>query len=145
MIRAVLDANIIVSGFPASSGTLAALIEHWRAGQFRIVVSYHIMREVERAWSKPYWQPRFAPPLVERALAVLQIEGEVTPLTVPVEGVATHPEDDKVLATAISGRADYLVTGDWQLQRLGSYRGVGILSPRQFLALLEDEDIVNRG
>jgi predicted nucleic acid-binding protein len=53
--------------------------------------------------------------------------------------VATHPEDDLVLATAVSAHADYLVTGDRKLQRLGSYQGVRILSPREFLAVLAPE------
>jgi predicted nucleic acid-binding protein len=58
-------------------------------------------------------------------------------ITVEVRGVATHPEDDLILATAISARADYLVTGDRQLQALGSYQGVQIVSPRQFLTILQ--------
>jgi predicted nucleic acid-binding protein len=63
-----------------------------------------------------------------------------------VTGVASHPEDDPILATAVSASADYLVTGDRQLQRLGSYRGVSIVSPREFLDLLDrlerDDEIV---
>jgi hypothetical protein len=42
-----------------------------------------------------------------------------------------------VLAAAVSADADYLVTGDRQLQRLGTYEGVRIVSPRDFLALLD--------
>jgi predicted nucleic acid-binding protein len=50
--------------------------------------------------------------------------------------VATHPEDDLILATAVSARADYLVTGDQQLQGLGTYQDVTVASPRQFLEIL---------
>ena len=39
----------------------------------------------------------------------------------------------EVLATAVSGRVDYLVTGDRPLQEVGSYRGVTILSPAIFV------------
>lgn len=60
-------------------------------------------------------------------------------ITVEVHGVAAHPEDDLVLATALSGQADYLVTGDLKLQRLGTHQGVQILSPRAFLDVLERE------
>ncbi|MBI4492031.1 MAG: hypothetical protein HY690_04490 [Chloroflexi bacterium] len=63
-------------------------------------------------------------------------EATITPLTAVVQGVATHPEDDLVLATAVSAGADYLVTGDHHLQELGTYRDVTILSPRAFLDLL---------
>jgi predicted nucleic acid-binding protein len=44
--------------------------------------------------------------------------------------------DDLILATALSAQADYLVTGDSQLQGLGAYRGVAIISPREFLSRL---------
>ncbi len=61
-------------------------------------------------------------------------------ITVVVDGVATHPEDDHVLATVVSARARYLVTGDKKRQRLRRYRGVTILSPRDFLILLDRID-----
>jgi hypothetical protein len=59
-----------------------------------------------------------------------------SPITVSVAGTATHPEDDLILATALSVGVDYLVTGDSKLQRLRSYQGVTILSPRAFLEAL---------
>jgi putative PIN family toxin of toxin-antitoxin system len=40
--------------------------------------------------------------------------------------------DDWVLATALAGEAALIVTGDDDLLTLGSYRGVAILTPRQF-------------
>ena len=46
-----------------------------------------------------------------------------------------------MLATAVSAQADYLVTGDIQLQKLGTYGGVTILSPRAFLDLLQGEGL----
>jgi predicted nucleic acid-binding protein len=43
-----------------------------------------------------------------------------------------------VLATVIAGDADILVTGDRQLQRLGTYGDARILSPKEMLELLLD-------
>jgi hypothetical protein len=63
------------------------------------------------------------------------------PITVEVRKVATHPEDDVVLATALSADAEYLATGDRKLQVLGSYRTVTILPPRAFVDLLNPEDM----
>ena len=144
MIRAVFDSTTIVSAFPAApGGILAALVDRWRVGAFGLVVSEHILGEVARAWTKPYWRPRFSQAQVERVLALLRQDAEVTPVTVQISGVATHPEDDLVLAAAVSAGADYLVSGDKQLQRLGRYGGVLIRSPRDFLTLLDqqgDED-----
>jgi predicted nucleic acid-binding protein len=55
---------------------------------------------------------------------------------VPVTGVASHPEDDVVLATALSGSAQYLVTGDHGLLELRTYRDLIIVSVHEFLATL---------
>jgi predicted nucleic acid-binding protein len=54
-----------------------------------------------------------------------------------VAGVAPHPEDDLVLAAAVTAEADFLVTGDKRFLAVGSYAGVTILSPRAFLDVLE--------
>jgi predicted nucleic acid-binding protein len=61
-------------------------------------------------------------------------------LTIPVSGVATHPEGDLVLATGLSAGADYLGTRDRRLLKLGSHLGLRIVSPGELLAiLLQDE------
>lgn len=47
--------------------------------------------------------------------------------------VRRDPDDDKLLECAVGDRAECLVTGDRDLLALGSYRGVQILSVRNFL------------
>lgn len=141
MIRAVLDANVLVSGFPAASGTMADLIDRWRVGVFQLVSSQHIIDEVSRAWTKPYWEARFSPAQVDRALALLEQEADVTPITVQAMGIATHAEDDMVLATAVSAQVDYVVSGEKGLLNVGSYQGVVSRSPRAFLEMLEQEEV----
>jgi putative PIN family toxin of toxin-antitoxin system len=101
------------------------------------VTSEPILAEVERAWTKPYWRRRIAADRAALVLALLRRFAEVVPVSAHVYGIATHPEDDTVLATAISARAPYLVTGDKGLLGVGRFRGVAILTPRDFLNLLE--------
>jgi predicted nucleic acid-binding protein len=54
-------------------------------------------------------------------------------------GIATHPEDDVIVATAVLGNAELLVTGDRQLLKLGRVEGVRIVDSRMFLEMLNDE------
>jgi predicted nucleic acid-binding protein len=57
-----------------------------------------------------------------------------------VQGVATHPEDDPILATALSAGADYLVTGDRRLRdRVPLFRGIPLISPSEFRDVLSRE------
>jgi putative PIN family toxin of toxin-antitoxin system len=47
--------------------------------------------------------------------------------------VCRNPKDDKLLELATSGNADFLVTGDKDLLVLNPFRGVEIITPREFL------------
>jgi uncharacterized protein len=142
VIRAVLDANALVSGFASArdpASTPGELVRRWRAEAFELIVSEHLRAEVLRTFREPYFRRQLSPAQAGRATALLRYRATQIPLTVEVHDVATHPEDDLVLATAVSARAEYLVTGDEKLQRLGSYEGVRIVSPRAFLEILQRE------
>lgn len=140
MSTAVFDTNVLASAFvgltrPAS--TPGALMGHWYARHFDLVLSDVILGELEGALEQPYFRRRLTPMQIARDLLVLREDASFTAVTVEVHGVATHPEDDLILATAVSAQVDYLVTGDTKLQRLGVYEGVRIVSPRQFLEIVE--------
>jgi predicted nucleic acid-binding protein len=102
-------------------------------------VSGHILDELRRTLATPYFSRTLSAQDQAEALELLATDAILIPLTIQVVGVATHPEGDLILATAVSAGADYLVTGDSKLQNLGSYQGVTIVSPREFLELLDQE------
>jgi uncharacterized protein len=135
MTRVVLDANTLASGAITTTGTLASIIDAWRNGKYTVIVSEPILVELERTLQKPYFQQRLTNEQSSRFITLLRKRAILSPITISVHGVATHPEDDLILATALSAKANYLVTGDAKLQKLGTYSGVRILSPRAFLDL----------
>jgi putative PIN family toxin of toxin-antitoxin system len=47
------------------------------------------------------------------------------------------PKDNKFLELALSGNADFIITGDADLLSLHPWRGIAILSPADYLALSE--------
>jgi len=53
-----------------------------------------------------------------------------------VRVIKDDPSDDHVLSAALEAEAEYIVTGDRHLLALGSYRGIKIVQPHEFLALL---------
>lgn len=141
MIHAVLDTNVLASGvlrFEREESTPGAILRAWYAEAFVLVTSDHLIAEIERTLAKPYFAQRIPEARRATALTAFVQDAARATITVGVSGVASHPKDDLVLATAVSAGADYLVTGDRKLQALGSYRGVIIVSPRVFLSLLTD-------
>ena len=134
MIRAVLDANILVSAVLVPNGMPARILLAALARMFRCFASDVIVSEVLTTLSRDRVRRRYALDLyaITRIKGFLESRAVRVPISVTVQGVATHPEDDLILATAVSARADYLVTGDRQLLALGEYQGVQIVTPRTF-------------
>ncbi len=67
-----------------------------------------------------------------RFLADLLEKSAVIPITEPIT-VCRDPDDDKFLELAVSGNADYLVSGDNDLLALHPFRAIPILRPAEFL------------
>ena len=68
--------------------------------------------------------------------------GVVATLVEPTEAldaVADDPDDNRVLECAVAGGASYVVSGDAHLLKLGNYQGIAMLTPRDFLSVLELE------
>ena len=142
MSAAVLNTNVLASGFLGyyiSASTPGELLRRWRGEVFGLVTSEQILVELGRTFTRPYFSRRLSVTECAENIALLRTRLTLVSITVEIHGIATHPEDDLVLATAMSGHADYLVTGDLKLQRLGTYQGVRILSPRDFPNVLEQE------
>lgn len=56
--------------------------------------------------------------------------------------IPEDPEDDKFIACAIEGKAEYIVSEDKDLRRLGKYGPIQIVGKQAFLRILEGEEAV---
>jgi putative PIN family toxin of toxin-antitoxin system len=138
-LQVVLDANTLASGAVAAPGTtLAEVIDRWMSDEYDVVLSQAILTELHRTFANPYFTGRLSIQERTEYLALVSQHALLIPITATVQSIATHPEDDVVLATAESANASYLVTGDRKLQGLSSYKNIRILSPAAFLAVLRN-------
>ena len=76
-------------------------------------------------------------PLADRleVLELLLKNAAVVDITEPV-AACRDPDDDKFLELAVNGSATCVVTGDADLLALHPFRGIPILTPADFLALV---------
>jgi uncharacterized protein len=141
MIRATLDTNVLAPGIITSPQTVnGQVIQAWRENKYSLVLSEAILTELSRTLSEPYFSARLTAAQIEATVNLFRSEATIVPLLVTVAGVATHPEDDLILATALSGKAHYLVTRDEKLQeKVQEYKGVSIISPLVFLQRLRED------
>src|SRR5207248_6610231 len=118
MIRATLDTNVLAPGIITSPQTVnGQVIQAWRDNKYSLVLSEAILTELSRTLSQPYFSARLTAAQIEATLNLFHSEATIVPRLVSVSGVATHSEDDLILATALSGRVDYLVNRDEKLHQ----------------------------
>lgn len=137
MIRFVLDTNVLLS-IALPRNRLRSLVEAWQEGRCRLLLSSEIFDEYLRVLTYPKF--RLPPDHIKRIL-----EQEVRPyaelihVTSQVNVITADPTDNKFLACAVDGHADVIVSGDRHLLVLKQYRGIAILTARQFLDSLAIE------
>lgn len=130
-MRVVLDTNTLISAL-LFSGTASRLVPLWQSGEITPLLSKAMLQEYLRALTYPKFR------LSDQAIRGL-IEEEVLPFVKTIEVrkrltvVRRDPDDNKFLECAVTGGAQYLVTGDRDLLELGSYRGISIVTAGEFL------------
>ena len=140
MLRAVLDANVLVSALIRPKGPPGQiLVRLLRDRAFTLVTSAAILTEVRRSLAYPRVRKHLvvSDDDLDLWVASLGLVGEPVEGRVQIAAVAEDPQDDKYIAAALEGRAQFVVTGDAHLLALGTYEGVRIVPPRVFLGLLK--------
>ena len=139
LVRAVLDTNVYVSGTILSRGVPCEVLEEWRQNEFILVTSEAILAEIERVLRYPRIRRRYSITAQDaaRLMDSLRADALVVPGEVEVSRTSDDPDDDKFLACALEAQAECIVTGDPHLLSLGSYHGIAILTPREFLERLQ--------
>lgn len=139
MIRAVLDANIYVSACIRPQGPPGRILRLLLDQAFQLVGSDAIFDEVRRSLKYPQVRRYLSLTNVEsdRWIIALALIAEPTEGRLKIRAVEKDPDDDKYLAAALEGRAGYLVSGDSDLLELHEYKGVSIVTAREFLSVIE--------
>lgn len=61
----------------------------------------------------------------------------IPPMTEPIPSVVRDPKDDYLLAHALMGEADYVVSGDKDLLTLEDVEGITFVTAGEFVDLLD--------
>jgi len=141
-VRVLLDTNVLVSTAIKPDGKPAQIFARATI-RFELICSEYILEELADVLVRPRIQKKYkdlvAPERREQFIAL------VRSLAVMVEtqtllDVVSDKADNPVLAGAVDGHADYLVSGDPHLLALQSYQGCQIVNPDHFLAVLHKEE-----
>ena len=114
MIKIVIDTNIWVRGLLAGR-TAIPVLEAWREGRFQVIASETLIEELIQVCQRPRFQNRINPKHVEVLRDQIHWRGIMVLGTVAVPD-CRDPKDCPVLAAAIDGHADAIVSSDGDLR-----------------------------
>jgi uncharacterized protein len=136
MIRVAIDTNVLISSF--FGGKPREVVDLWKTGRITLCLSGPVVEE-------------YMAVLERLGLAGKQELAELLQLfrtgfnclftseTPKLEVVRSDPHDDKFIECAVALDAAFIVSGDKGLLAVGSYLGLSILSPREFLERIKEE------
>lgn len=138
-MRCVLDTNLLVSGV-IGAGPPRRLLDGAKAGEFELCTSEALLAELLDVLSRS----KFAARLSQAGLTPQLIVDDLRRLAVVVSptgglrAVPTDPDDDHVIAAAVTGQADLIASGDKRdLLPMGSFQGIPIITAREAVERLE--------
>ncbi len=135
-MRVVLDTNVLVSALISSSGPPGQLLSAVKRGDMTLVTSEYQLDELRKVLARerlrPYIKPEEAQDLIDNLEAVGTLISEL-----PECEVSPDPADNPILAAAIAGKANLIVSGDkTDMLALGRVDDIRIVSPASALAEL---------
>jgi len=139
VLRVVFDTNLFVSSLLVREGLPAQALAAWRGGRFILIISPIIVEEITATLK--YQRIRRKYGVTDQQVAEMNFlllnDAQVVPgdpKEMKVAGAVPDDEDDEIiLACALEGRADLIVSGDRHLLSLNAYRNIPIITIRQFI------------
>lgn len=142
MYRVTPDVQALVQAAISGRGPAGALIASWERGETTIITCEPIIAEFDGVLRRARIMRKYAhithETIVARTAALRAGAAVVTLVDVP-RVVPEDPDDDIVIACALAGNAEYIVSRDKHLLRLGSHQGIPIISTEIFSHMLRGQ------
>jgi putative PIN family toxin of toxin-antitoxin system len=136
-MRVVLDTGILIAALITKDTPPDRIYQTWRKRRFELVTSQWQLDEFRRVSRYPKLRKYLQP--IEAGNLINGLRHQARLLEVlPEVDLSEDPDDNPLLAMAIAGEVDYLVSGDKRdvlaLKQVGKAR---IITARRFLTILQ--------
>ncbi len=129
-MKIVLDTNVLVAGLLSPFGPCGDIMRMISSGNLTLCVDARVLSEYHEVLKRPKFD--FDPDKVASVLDYIE-HGSWGVSSVPLSASLPDPDDEPFLEIAISGNADYLVTGNAVHFPSELCQGVKVVSPSDFL------------
>ena len=130
-LRVVLDTNVVVSAMLLPGSVPRRALDKG-LDQGSILISIPVLLEIAEVLTREKFDRYLTESERLRFLVALLKETELIEIREQID-VCRDPKDNKFLELAICGKADFIITGDDDLLDLDPFRGLRIITPRDFL------------
>lgn len=132
----VFDVNVLVSALIAMGKPRELWLKTVRK-EFTLVLSRKIRSEFLRVIGRKKFRHYLSERDVVDFLKILNNTAKFVRPVSKLQVIEEDPDDNLILATAVGGRANYIVSGDRHLLDLGEFRGIKIVPVDRMLSILE--------
>ena len=136
-LRVVFDTNVYFSAFRNPEGVAARIFRAGAEHQYQIILSPEIIYEYASACREKL-QTR-EEKIQEDIKVIVRAATDIVQPSALFDAVPDDPDDNHILACALAGKADLIVSGDKDLLRLKEYEGIAIIRPMDFLRTIGEE------
>lgn len=132
-MRITLDTNVLISSWIVPDGSADQVMYLVRQREVELVLSPFILDELTRVLTQKFGLPAKA---VRKAVRRIERFATTVQPEVTIDIIKEKQDDNRILECAVSGKVDYLITGDKKhILPLGSIRGIPIITIAEFLKL----------
>jgi len=129
--RFVFDTNVIVSALLIKRSVARRAFDRARE-RGDILLSFEVIEELYDVLGRPAFDRYIDEDDRLQFLTILVKESTLVEIEERISE-CRDPKDDKFLELAVNGKADFIISGDGDLQVLNPFRKISIISPRMFL------------
>ncbi|RLD04132.1 MAG: putative toxin-antitoxin system toxin component, PIN family [Chloroflexota bacterium] len=136
-MRIVIDTSVLVSGLIRPQGAPGDVLRSLRDGKFAALYSNETIMEIVDVLGRNKFRQKYhiEPDDISALINLIRLRGEaIVPEVTIID--CRDPKDNKFLEVALTGGADYLVSGDSDLLSMNPYQSIPILNPAEFLAVI---------
>jgi putative PIN family toxin of toxin-antitoxin system len=141
MTRIVIDTNILVSAILTPEGNPAKILKLVLEGKLNLIISPAILEEIRQVFN----YPKLAKLMEKNNITRQEVYGFldkmsrvalITPGKLEINAIPEDPADNKIIACALEGDADFIISGDHHLTDLKIFQGIKIIDPAAFLKIV---------
>lgn len=136
-MRAVIDTGVFVSALIRPQGRTGEVLHALRDNRFTLIYSSDVLLEIVEVLGRDKFRIKYhiSPEMIAALVDLICLRGE---LVIPTQKVTAcrDSKDDMFLETALEGKAEYIVSGDFDLLDMKSFENIPVLRVAEFLGKL---------